>query len=89
MTPVIGYLGRVDPSKVQFNADEVSHVFHVPLKDLLDPHRRKMTLLRESFQVPEWKVTVQGGEMRLWGLTAFMLHYILKDVFVRDNNKYS
>ena len=75
VTPVIGFIGIIDPQKVNFNPQEVSSVFTVPVKDLLDPLKYEMNHFRGStVSIPQWPV----GEHRIWGLTGYILWNFLQ-----------
>ncbi|KAK2584245.1 hypothetical protein KPH14_006656 [Odynerus spinipes] len=68
--PVLGYIGEVDPGKLEINPDEVEEAFVVPLNTLCEPSLCRFTQFRDSYTLP----TYLGGKHRIWGLTAAITH---------------
>ncbi|KAF9402284.1 nudix (nucleoside diphosphate linked moiety X)-type motif 8, partial [Podila epigama] len=72
-------------SVIQFNPDEVSKVFAVPIDDLMDPAKRSMVRFRSSnILYPVWKIDKE--DIDIWGLTAFILDGVLRTI-ARDGQK--
>jgi nudix motif 8 len=83
--PYVGFIRNpIEPENLNFNPDEVSHVFTLPLEYLVNPDVRSVKQFRESkhkytvFKVPgDFQ-----GEKEIWGLTSF----ILDGTYVRRNS---
>lgn len=91
ITPFVGFLGEIDPTKVRFNTDEVSRVFALSFEYLLDTNKRGMMHVR-GLDIPYWHLPQEvskGQEIKLWGLTAYVMHSTLRDVFVGNCNIYA
>jgi len=58
-------------------SDEVSKVFSLKISDLFVPESRTVEELRD-WQMPRFNV---GSNPSVWGLTAFILDGVLRDVF--------
>jgi hypothetical protein len=73
VTSVVGYLGEIVPSSIQFNTSEVESIFTVDLETL---HRTtEMENFRDGgMMIPSW--TVQ--EQKIWGLTGYILGEFLQ-----------
>ena len=78
VTPFVGYIGSIEQTKLQINPHEVSDVFHVPIQQLLDPNIRKIEQFR-GLSVTSSSWPVGDSDLRIWGLTAFILHNFLND----------
>ncbi|WP_394553421.1 NUDIX hydrolase [Agromyces sp. MMS24-JH15] len=79
VTPVLGWWARQSPVGVVDEA-ESSHVFRVPVADLLDPANRVTTVIRRGGDVwrgPAWQLAVAGVEHLVWGFTAGLLDELL------------
>ncbi|KAF3425841.1 hypothetical protein E2986_12960 [Frieseomelitta varia] len=50
--PVFGYIGDVDPKKLQINADEVEEAFFFSLKNLCDLSMCRFTQFRNNYTLP-------------------------------------
>ncbi|KAJ3384808.1 hypothetical protein HDU92_003407 [Lobulomyces angularis] len=91
--PVIGFLDYIVNTE-HFNKDEVSTVFTMALEDLLDKKNRELQKFRETeIIIPSWKCPLEiqkkyGSEIRIWGLTAFVLHNFFLNVLIRDEKIY-
>ncbi|KAK9293824.1 hypothetical protein QLX08_011322 [Tetragonisca angustula] len=72
--PVFGYIGDVDPKKLQINADEVEEAFFFSLKNLCDLSMCRFTQFRNNYTLPVYL----GGKHRVWGFTAAVTHVVLK-----------
>ena len=80
VTPVLGFIPEPMTKRDvelsgKFRPEEVSAAFSLPLVHLLDPKNR----FRESFSTFK-TARFGGGPEPIWGLTAFFLENILKDV---------
>ncbi|XP_053981888.1 uncharacterized protein LOC128878066 [Hylaeus volcanicus] len=71
--PVFGYIGDVDPDKLDINTDEVEEAFFLSLKNLCDPSLCRFTQFRDNYTLPVYL----GGKHRIWGFTAATTHMIL------------
>ncbi|KAH0552236.1 nucleoside diphosphate-linked moiety X motif 8 [Cotesia glomerata] len=72
--PVVGFVGEIDPKKLDINPEEVDEAFVVSLKDLCDPDKCGYTYFKKGFLLPAYT----GGKHRIWGLTAVITHVIMK-----------
>ncbi|CAD6233631.1 GSCOCG00007227001-RA-CDS [Cotesia congregata] len=72
--PVVGFVGEIDPKKLDINSEEVDEAFVVSLKDLCDPDKSGYTYFKKGFLLPAYT----GGKHRIWGLTAVITHVIMK-----------
>lgn len=73
--PVIGHLGEVDVTNLQFNPKEVGEVFTISLRHLCDRRNFGYTQFRtgKGYSIPVFL----GGKYRIWGLTAGVTHIFL------------
>ncbi|KAF7409584.1 hypothetical protein HZH68_003965 [Vespula germanica] len=71
--PVLGYIGEIDPEKLEKNPDEVEEAFIIYLNDFCNPSLCRFTQFRDSYTLP----TYLGGKHRVWGLTAVITHIAL------------
>ncbi|XP_076671141.1 mitochondrial coenzyme A diphosphatase NUDT8 isoform X2 [Andrena cerasifolii] len=71
--PVFGYIGEVDPNKLNINRDEVEEAFFLSLKNLCDPSLFRFTQFRDNYILPVYL----GGKHRVWGFTAAITHRVL------------
>lgn len=71
--PVLGYIGEVDPKKLNVNKSEVEEAFVQPLEKLCDPALSRYTHFRNQYTLP----TYLGGSHKIWGLTAIITHVIM------------
>ncbi|XP_008543760.1 mitochondrial coenzyme A diphosphatase NUDT8 [Microplitis demolitor] len=72
--PVVGFIGEIDPGRLDINVEEVDEAFVVSLKDLCDPNKCRFTYFRQGYILPAYT----GGKHRIWGLTAVITHVIMK-----------
>ncbi|KAI8903178.1 NUDIX hydrolase domain-like protein [Gorgonomyces haynaldii] len=76
VTPVIGYLGEIDPRKIVYSKDEVQSVFTLEIDYLLNPkHYNWDDFRRTNLRVPSWPI----ADNRIWGLTAYVLWKFLQE----------
>lgn len=71
--PVLGYIGEIDPEKLERNPDEVEEAFIIYLNDFCNPSLCRFTQFRDSYTLPAYL----GGKHRVWGLTAAITHIAL------------
>ncbi|KAI8099008.1 NUDIX hydrolase domain-like protein [Halteromyces radiatus] len=87
--PFVGLIRQeIDPATLNFNPDEVSSVFSLPLEYLIQPSVREIRGFRDSqhkytiFKIPD---DLPGEEREIWGLTSFIMdgifRRILNDVY--------
>jgi len=74
VTPVLGYIGEIDPQKLEVNPHEVDEAFVVSLEKLCDPAHFRFTRFRNGILLPAYT----AGKYRVWGLTAAITHMIMK-----------
>lgn len=75
VTPVVGFLGELDPRRLVPNPDEIDAVFTLTLEELVDPSRRY-----NQFHGPRGPIPVfDAGPFPVWGLTAYILEGVLKE----------
>eukprot|EP00053_Salpingoeca_punica_P003883 m.45770 g.45770 ORF g.45770 m.45770 type:complete len:230 (-) comp12474_c0_seq3:238-927(-) len=77
VTPVVGYCGHVDLTKLVPNPGEVHSIFAMSLATLLDPAKRQIKSTRTG-NVP--MPTFEGGPEVVWGLTAYVLAGFLNEL---------
>ncbi|KAH9253678.1 hypothetical protein BASA81_008296 [Batrachochytrium salamandrivorans] len=79
VTPVLGLLPNMTRQQVEqcgrFAPKEVSQAFSLPIEHLVDPANRLVDDFT-TFRSPRFL----GGPQPIWGLTAYFLEGILKDV---------
>jgi nudix motif 8 len=79
VTPILGILPPMTAEEVRrcgvFRPSEVSAAFHLPVEHLVDPANRYSEQL-SSFRSARFS----GGPEPIWGLTAFFLEGVLRDV---------
>ncbi|CAO3611246.1 unnamed protein product [Cunninghamella blakesleeana] len=82
--PYVGFIrDEIDPSKLNFNPDEVSSVFSLPLDYLIQPSVRELKTFRTSqhkytvFKIPD---DMPGEEREIWGLTSFILDGVFRRI---------
>lgn len=74
VTPIVGFLGELDPARMTPRPDEVESVFALTLDEILDPTKREVRDLG-----PRKAPFYLAGPHPVWGLTAFILHEVLQD----------
>ena len=74
MTPFVAFLGDLDPSRLRLSTDEISEAFCVGVDDLLDDSKVEMQDFSGLWSVPRFT----GGAHPVWGLTAYITQYFLK-----------
>jgi 8-oxo-dGTP pyrophosphatase MutT (NUDIX family) len=74
------FIARIDPAaSVIPSAQEIAHVFEIPLRSVLDPQRFTIwSILRKGKQHRIRGITVDGWF--IWGATANILFYLAKHV---------
>lgn len=75
VSPIVGYLGKVEPEKIWFNEAEISDVFALSFEELLHPEKRYTQQFKEA-QLPVF----DAGPFPVWGLTAYILDGVLRDL---------
>jgi 8-oxo-dGTP pyrophosphatase MutT (NUDIX family) len=81
ITPYVGFIPY--PYKYNLNHDEISNVFEIPLRTLLDPQIFEVKpLIREGIH---WKLHYYHCDgLVIWGVTGFLLSNFLSIVFNLD-----
>ncbi|XP_017879933.1 nucleoside diphosphate-linked moiety X motif 8 [Ceratina calcarata] len=77
--PVFGYIGEINPEKLNVNKEEVGEAFFVSLRKLCDPSLCRYTQFRDGYSLPVYL----GGKYRVWGFTGAITHIVL-NVLVPD-----
>ncbi|KAL7293862.1 hypothetical protein TKK_0012916 [Trichogramma kaykai] len=73
VTPVVGFIGEVDPKSLKINQQEVEEAFVHPLEKFCDPALCRYTQFRNNYTLP----TYLGGNHKIWGLTAVITHIVM------------
>lgn len=73
ITPVVGYIGRVEPSKLKISEKEVQFAFALPLSKFCDLNNCKYTRFKDSYARPVFLI----DSHRVWGITAYFTHVFL------------
>ena len=77
VTPVVGWLGRVDIAQLSLAPAEVQQVFLAQFSTLRDPSSKTW----EKVDGSKLKMPVFSGcEHKVWGLTAYILHQLLGEI---------
>ena len=66
VTPIIGYIGEISSISLVPNPKEVSEVFTVPIKEILNSNNWQM----REFSAPVFSSSKNGA---VWGLTGYIL----------------
>ncbi|GFT98889.1 nucleoside diphosphate-linked moiety X motif 8 [Nephila pilipes] len=74
VSPVVAFIGDIHVEDYAFNKAEVENVFTLTLESLCDPKNFYYTHYKRGYSLPVYIV----GEFRIWGLTAALLHHVLK-----------
>ncbi|KAI8323377.1 hypothetical protein GQ54DRAFT_296805 [Martensiomyces pterosporus] len=85
--PIVGVVGssRLDLQSLNVNKTEVHRVFALPLEHFLDPKNRSAVPFRNTkVMIPSYKSDKPG--LRIWGLTAFILHEFLRRIADPNND---
>lgn len=77
VTPVVAYVGEVDVAALVMSHHEIDFAFTLTLAQLADPSHRIPHHLREGMVLPQFT----AGPVPVWGLTAYLLDELLRDVF--------
>lgn len=72
VTPVVGYIGRMEDLKLKINYDEVEQIFTVPLIDFLKPELWQGNMLGPP--------AFNGAPFVIWGLTAYIMDRFTKEI---------
>lgn len=79
VTPVLAWWATPTPVRV-VDVAESSHVFRVPVADLVDPENRRTVVARRerrAYRSPGFLVRADGREHLVWGFTAGILDALL------------
>lgn len=76
VTPVVGFLGELSLDELNPSPHEIDGVFTLTLPDLLSPTRR----YQQDYGTRGRLQVFDAGPWPVWGLTAYILEGILKDV---------
>lgn len=79
VTPVLGFVGALDPARLSPRADEVQEAFALTLDELVDPDKRATQMLGE-LRAPYFA----AGPHPIWGLTALILDEVLREALGLD-----
>lgn len=72
VTPVVGYIGRIEDLKFNINYDEVEEIFTVPISDFLNPNLwQSKTVGPPAFN---------GAPFVIWGLTAYIMDRFMNEI---------
>ena len=74
VTPVIAFVGDIDPSSLRISPAEIDVAFALSLAALVDPSQRAIQQLGLR-SVPVFS----AGPFPVWGLTAFILEEVLRE----------
>ena len=78
VTPVVGFVGNIDGSKLKLNKDEVEEVLIIPVRKALD---------RSKWIVRDYAAPVfSGSKYVIWGLTAYLLDHFLQEVLMKASS---
>ncbi|GIY42921.1 nucleoside diphosphate-linked moiety X motif 8 [Caerostris darwini] len=80
ITPVVAFVGEMCIEECVVNKAEVEYVFALTLESLCDPKNFYYTRYKRGYAMPVYII----GEHRIWGLTAMILHYLLKCLLPHD-----
>jgi len=75
VTPVVGFLGRLELSQLRPSATEISDVFFLTLEDIMNP--ANVHFERGSRGVYP---VFRGGKDPVWGLTSFICYNFCKEI---------
>jgi nudix motif 8 len=76
VTPVVAFVGDIHVEELRLSADEIDVAFTLALSQLVDPaHRRSQAL--GTLRAPLFS----AGPHPVWGLTAWIMDEVLRDVF--------
>lgn len=78
VTPVLGWWARQTPVNV-VDYGESAQVFRVPVRDLLDPANRVMTVLARGGHTYKGPAFTVNGVV-VWGFTAGILDYVFREL---------
>ncbi|XP_033763565.1 nucleoside diphosphate-linked moiety X motif 8-like isoform X2 [Pecten maximus] len=73
VTPYLGFCGNMDISRLVLDDSEVDAVFTRTITSLCDPVNVRSTQFTNGYTLPVFL----GGESRIWGMTAILLHQML------------
>lgn len=73
ITPVIGYIGHIEPLKLKISEKEVQHAFALPLSKFCDLNNCKYTKFRSGYTLPVFLI----DGYKVWGITAYLTHLFL------------
>jgi len=79
VTAIAGFLGRVDEASLVVQASEISEVFSLSLKQLLDPKLRFLYEYERNGKRGQFPVFTAGPHP-VWGLTAIILRRFMIEV---------
>ena len=78
VTPVVAWLGKIDPSALIIAPDEVESAWLAPLSLLLDPKNLERRKVKGAggMKLPVFT----GLKHEIWGLSAFLLESLLQEL---------
>lgn len=74
VTPVLGFVGELDPARLSLRPGEVEDAFALTLDELVDPGKRATQRLGD-LRAPYFA----AGPHPIWGLTALILDEVLRE----------
>jgi len=77
ITPFLGFLGDIDITRMRYNPSEVAQLFTLTIAQLADPSLKSWRQSgRAAYKIPVYS----GGPQEVWGITAFIIQSLLKNV---------
>jgi hypothetical protein len=77
IVPIIATISDFKPSMLTKNPDEVEKIFTISLDRLRDPSLVRHTQFRTRGTSGYTMPVYLGGDMRFWGMTATVTHFLL------------
>lgn len=74
VTPVVGYIGKLEDVQLVLNPGEVHNCFTVPIYQLLN----KDNWVFRELASPVFLPPGDDGSRKIWGLTGYILHRFMK-----------
>ncbi|XKL67029.1 hypothetical protein PGB90_010449 [Kerria lacca] len=74
ITPIVGYIGIIEPENLNINEKEVQHAFALPLAKFCESNNCRYTKFRNNYILPVFLI----DGYRIWGVTGYITHIFLK-----------